>query len=231
MVVGRMGLFVLSQAIFALGFYVAGASDAWQAAAAWWQFAVALSNLIGLLLLVWLFREESGRFWDVFRPQREHVKSDLLALLAISVPLLPVSFLPNLLLANTLFGSLQAAVDPMLLPLPVWAAYASLIVFPLTQGLVELPTYFVYAMPRLERQGLSPWLALAVPAVMLGAQHMAVPLLFDARYLAWRGLMFIPFAFFAGLILRWRPRLLPYLAAVHVLMDVSFASMLLGVAT
>jgi hypothetical protein len=230
MLFGRVGLFVLSQAMFALGFYLAGSSDAWQASAAWWPFAVALANGMGLYLLVRLFRDEGGRFWALFRPQPEHIKSDLLVLLACSVLLLPVSFLPNLVIATTLFGSLQAAVDRMLLPLPLWAAYASLVVFPLTQGLVELPTYFAYAMPRLERLGQPRWLALALPAAMLGLQHMAVPLLFEARYLAWRGLMFIPFAFFAGLLLRWRPRLLPYMAAVHVLMDLSFVAMLLGVA-
>ena len=42
--------------------------------------------------------------------------------------------------------------------------------------------------------------------------------------------MFIPFAFLAGIALRWRPRLLPYVAIIHILMDMSFASMLLSVA-
>ena len=59
---------------------------------------------------------------------------------------------------------------------------------------------------------------------------MAVRLLFDLRFILWRGLMFIPFAFFAGIVLHWRPRLLPYMAMVHVLMDLSFAMMLLSAA-
>jgi hypothetical protein len=61
-------------------------------------------------------------------------------------------------------------------------------------------------------------------------QHLTAPLLFDARYLLWRALMFLPFAVWVGLVLRWRPRLLPYLAAVHVLMDFATALMLLPVA-
>ncbi len=44
------------------------------------------------------------------------------------------------------------------------------------------------------------------------------------------GLMFIPFAFPAGILMRWRSRLLPYLAIIHALMDMTFAAMLLGVA-
>jgi hypothetical protein len=230
MLFGRVGLFILSQAAFALAFYLAGSASAWQASAAWWPFTVALANCAALSLLVRLYRDEGGRYWDIFRLQREHLKSDLLVLLGFFVFIGPVAFLPNVLLANLLLGSPQAAVELMLRPLPMWAAYASLLVFPVTQGLAELPTYFAYAMPRLEAQGLHRWLALALPAVMLGLQHMAVPLLFDARYLTWRGLMFIPFAFVAGLMLQWRPRLLPYMVMIHALMDLSFVAMLLGIA-
>jgi hypothetical protein len=105
--------------------------------------------------------------------------------------------------------------------------YASIVLFPLTQGLVEIPTYFSYIMPRLEAQGMRPWLAISLPAIMLGLQHIAVPFVFDIRYLTWRGLMFIPFAFLVGIVIHGRPRLLPYLAITHVLMDLSFAMMML----
>jgi hypothetical protein len=85
-------------------------------------------------------------------------------------------------------------------------------------------------MPRLEAQGLRRWQAVALPALMLGLQHFAVPLVFDLRFIAWRALMFLPFALLLGIVLHWRPRLLPYIAIVHVLMDLSFAMMFLGVA-
>ena len=94
----------------------------------------------------------------------------------------------------------------------------------------EIPTYFGFVMPRFEAQGMRPWVALALPALLLSLQHAAVPLLFDVRYMLWRGLMFLPFAFLVGMVVYWRPRLLPYLALVHALMDMSFAMMLLGVA-
>jgi hypothetical protein len=34
-------------------------------------------------------------------------------------------------------------------PLPAWALYPGLVVFPLTIVFAELPTYFAYLMPRL----------------------------------------------------------------------------------
>jgi hypothetical protein len=142
----------------------------------------------------------------------------------------PISFLPNILLGKWLFGDPQATLDLLLRPLPFWAAFASIFLFPITQGLAELSTYFSFVMPRFEARGMAPWLTITLPALLLGLQHVAVPWLFDVRYVIWRGLMFIPFAFLVGIVLHWRPRLLPYLAVVHVLMDVYFATMLLNVA-
>jgi len=63
--------------------------------------------------------------------------------------------------------------------------------------------------------------------LFLGIQHCAVPLLFNLPFFTWRALMYIPFAFLVGIVMRWRPRLLPYLAIIHVIMDMSFAAMLL----
>jgi len=73
-------------------------------------------------------------------------------------------------------------------------------------------------------------MAVTLPILFLAFQHIGVPFLFNQRYLLWRGLMFLPFAFLAGIVMQWRPRLLPYLASIHVLMDLSFAIMLLEVA-
>ncbi|MBP7694737.1 MAG: hypothetical protein KA764_22635, partial [Anaerolineales bacterium] len=69
--------------------------------------------------------------------------------------------------------------------------------------------------------------ALSLAALMLGLQHLAMPFLFDLRFITWRALMYLPFALVTGLLLRWRPRLLPYFAIVHTLMNLSLAAMFL----
>ena len=227
---GRLFAFAAFQALFAIGYALSGAASPWQAAAAWWPFTVALTNALYLVVLTRLFRAEGRSFWQIFRVQLQHLRSDLLALLGLMVILGPVSYLPNLLLGGWLFGNPQATLDFLVRPLPLWAVYLALVVFPLGQSLAELPTYFLYGAPRLEAQGLSRWQAVSVTSLLLGFQHLAAPLVFDTRYLLWRALMFVPFAFLAGITLRWRPRLLPYMALVHWLMDLLFAAMLLGVA-
>jgi hypothetical protein len=230
MLVSRLCLFAAIQAVFALGFYLTGSSQAWEAAASWWPFGVTIANLICIFLLIWLFKQDGKRYWDIFRIQKESIKSDWLVLLVLLVFLGPVGYLPNLWIGNWLFGNPQQTLDLMMRPLPLWAVYISLVLFPVTQGLAELPTYFAYVMPKLEDQGTHRWLAVTLASLFLSLQHTAVPLLFDYRYLLWRALMFIPFAFFVGMVLHWRKRLLPYFAVVHVLMDLSLAVMLLDVA-
>jgi hypothetical protein len=230
MLFSRICLFIGIQTIFAFGFLLTGSSTAWENSANWWPFSVTLANLICVALLIRLFNQDGKRFWDIFHIHKEHIKSNLLALLGILILLGPVAFLPNVWLGSLLFGDPQRTLDLLVRPLPLWAAYASILLFPVTQGLAEIPTYFAYVMPKFESQGMQRWLAVSLASLMLAFQHIGVPFLFNARYLVWRGLMFLPFAFLVGIVMRWRPRLLPYLAVIHMLMDISFAAMLLGVA-
>jgi hypothetical protein len=230
MLVSRLLLFFAAQSIFAVGFYMAGSAAAWEEGANWWPIAVAAANLVVLALLIRLFKTEGKRYWDIFRFDRRYIKGDLLALLGVTLLAAPVSYLPNILLGEWLFGSSEATLDLFIRPLPLWAVYLSILAFPLTQGVTELPTYFGYVMPRFKAQGMQKWLAISLPALMLGLQHIAVPLLFDMRFITWRALMYIPFAFLLGITIHWRPRLLPYFAIIHVLMNLSLAPMFLAVA-
>lgn len=228
---GRTILFVVVQALFAVGFVAAGVTRPWAASAAWWPLGVTLVNLLCLAVMVFAVRREGDSYWSLFRIERAHIKSDFIVLAVVLLLTAPVSYLPNVLLANALFGDAQVALDLLVRPLPLWAAYCSVVCFPITQGLVELPLYFLYALPRLRRQGVPDGVALVLAVLMLGLQHLAIPFWFDIRFITWRALMFIPFALLVGIVLRWRPRLLPYLAVVHILMDMAFAAMLIGLAT
>lgn len=226
----RLASFIAIQSLFALGYYLAGSASAWEQGANWWPIVVFVANLVGIFLLTRLFRSEGCRYWDIFRLDRQHLKSDLLALLGLMVLLGPVSYLPNVLLGGLLFGSPEATLDLIVRPLPMWGVVASILVFPITQGLVELPTYFLYVLPRLKARGMAAWLAVTVASLGLAVQHVGVPLLLDWRFITWRALMFIPFALLSGIVLNWRPRLMPYMAVIHFLMDLGFAFMFLPAA-
>ncbi|MDX1437554.1 MAG: hypothetical protein R3335_12125 [Anaerolineales bacterium] len=230
MLFSRLILFCGIQALFALAYYLAGASGPWEKSADWWLMVVILTNIVSVALLIRVFHMEGKSYWDLFHFDRAHLGADLLAILLVTVIAAPVSYLPNVILGKALFGTPEATLDLLVRPLPLWVAYACILLFPVTQGLAELPTYFGYVLPRFKANGMVPWIAIALPSLMLGFQHLALPLLFDIRFIAWRALMYLPFALLVAVVLNWRPRLLPYLVIVHIIMDMSFAAMFLEAA-
>jgi len=230
MLFSRITLFLLVQLIFALVFYLIGKTPAWENSANWWPLTVALADLVCLFLLIAVFRAEGENYWHLFRIERQHLWGDLLAMLVLTVLAAPLTFLPNVILAQSLFGDSAAVGDLFYRPLPYWAVYLAILAFPILQGLTETPTYFGYVMPRFEKQGMSKWLAISLPALLLGFQHIAMPFLLDRRFIIWRGLMFIPFALLVGFAFHWRPRLLPYFVVIHILMNMSTIIAFLSVA-
>ena len=224
MLPARLALFAFWQMVVAIVFVLLGVSDAWRASAAWWPVTAVLANLICLGLLHNLYRQEGARFWHIFRIQCQTLKTDLLILLGTLIFTGPIAFLPNILTANWLFGTQQAALNLLIKPLPLWSIIFAAILFPVTVALTELPTYFAYCLPRLEAQ-TGRWPAVLLASLFLAAQHCTLPLIWDGRFLLWRLFMFVPFALFVGTLLRWRPQLLPYLVVVHGLMDLALVLM------
>ena len=225
MLISRSVVFITLQALIALAFFLAGDASAWSESARWWTFVAALANILSILLLIYLYKAEDKKFRDSFRFTRASVKTDLLWFVGSGVIGLPIAALPMYVLGTAIFGDRMIPVNMMFLPLPSWALVVSLI-FPLTIAFAELPTYFGYVMPRLSRQ-MNSWLAWLVASFFLGAQHMFLPFLPDGRFMLWRLLMYMPFALFAGLLIKLRPSLLPYFMIVHALVDLSAVSVYL----
>jgi hypothetical protein len=215
----RFVLFAFFQLLFAGALALTGSLTHWNDSGAWWTLSVALANIVCLFLLTSLYRLEGKRYWDIFRIDRDHLGDDLLVMAGLLVITGPIAMFPNSLLATALFGDPMIPMRQFLAPLPGWAIYAAMVAFPITQGLTELPFYFLYIMPRLGKLTGSPWTAYALASLALGVQHAAAPLMLDGRFFLWRALMFIPFALMVGIVLKWRPRLMPYFAIVHVLID------------
>ncbi|MRS03218.1 hypothetical protein EG832_08350, partial [bacterium] len=149
----RLILFAGLQALLALAFFLVGKTNAWDLSTNWWPLVVFFANMVCLFLLIRFYKAEGDRFWNIFKFQRDTVGKDLLALLGFLIVAGPIGFLPNIMLGNLLFGDMSIATEMFLRPLPMWAVIASILLFPATQGLVEIPTYMMYVMPRIEKGG------------------------------------------------------------------------------
>ena len=218
MLIARLGLFAAMQALIALLLLLQGIPSPWYESARWWVFSVIMTNVLTILWLIRLFRLEGKRYMDVLRFERKTFWNDLGLAIVAFILAAPIGFLPGQVIAKTLFGTSDIPVAMMYRLLPLWAILVG-ILFPVTIALSELPTYFRYAMPRLEQQLSNGWLAWVLASIALSLQHITIPLILDWRFILWRGLMFLPFALFLGLLLKFRPRLLPYLMVAHFLID------------
>ncbi len=227
MLVIRSLFFLVFQALLALTFYFEGSSEAWNASAAWWPSAIILTNLVCLGLLIRFYKQEGSCFRAVFSIEHKSIKRDLFFMLGFLFFGGLLGYLPNILCSRWLFGDPQVALDLLVRPLPAWAAITGVVFFPLLQGLVEIPTYMLYAMPRLEAGGMRPWMAVGLASFWLSAQHIFAPFLPDGRFIVYRLVLFLPFAILVAVVMRARPRLMPYMAVMHVLMDMSVAVMFL----
>ena len=219
----RMLLFVVFQLLFFAYFKVINVDAPWQQSANWWPLSVTFTNVLCVFFLDRLLKRENKRFKDFYIFNRGTRIKDFLIMSGLLMASMPIAFLPNLVLGNVLFGSYMDAVNLFYRPLPIWAAWTALIAFPLTMPLGELTVYFGYVMPRLEVITKRKWIALVLPAMILSFQHIAMPLLFDWRFIIWRLLMFLPFALIIGLIIRWKPRLFPYILIGHCFLDLMSA--------
>lgn len=220
MLFSRTILFLSFQTLFFVGFALAKAPAPWEQSANWWPFTATFTNLISFFVVDKLLKRENRSFREFFDFENGRVLKGIMIVFGLLLVAMPVAMIPNMVLSNALFGNFELASKLFFRPLPLWAILASLVVFPVTMPLGELPLYFGYIMPRLETITKSKWLALALPSLMLSFQHAALPLLFNRNIIILRLFMFLPFAVLIGLVIRWKPKLFPYILIAHFLMDV-----------
>lgn len=209
----RLVLFAVLQ--LGLGLPLGGS---WQASAAWWPLVVLAANLLTIGLLVVLLRAERLSYWSLFHLRDCSLRRDWPWVAGAVAGVIALALVPNIVLAGWLFGDPAIAQHMLLQPLPAWAIWAS-VLFPLTIPFAELPLYFGYAMPRIEARTGSAILAIGLSALFLAAQHVALPLIWDGRFIAWRFLMFLPLAVFLAAVIRMRPSMLAWLVVIHGALD------------
>jgi hypothetical protein len=219
LLVSRTLLFLAAQAAIVAGLAAAGAREPLWSSAAWWPVSATIANLIGLGLLGWRLRATGVGWRDLLLPEPGSWRRDGLLALAL-LPLVGLAgALPSIWIGTALWGDPAVGQALLIGPLPTWAALVALLLFPVTTAAVELPTYAGYVLPRLRAAGLPIAAAVVVVGLVLGAQHGALPFLPASQFFLWRTTMFIPFALVLIAAVAWRPRLLPWFVAIHLLLD------------
>ncbi len=219
----RLIMFLLFQMIIAL--FLSSFGDSIK----YWTLAATLTNICSIITLIFLLKKENTSFFSFFRFQKEKIKTDLIWFILILVISVPLAIGPSLALSNLLWGNTEYYHQVLFQPINRALIYFLLIAYPISTGLAELTTYFGYVMPRLKDQVKSPWIIIALPVIAFSIQHCTLPLVLEAKFILFRGLMYLLFSLVYGIAIYKRPSLLPWLAILQVLIYILPMTMLLGV--
>lgn len=218
----RLVLFLLFQLIIA--FFL----GSWEGSVKYWPVAATLTNIISIIILYILLKEENTSFFSLLRFQKEKIKTDLFWVILLLIVSVPLAIAPSLALSNLLWGNTGYYHQVLFQPVNKILLYFLLITYPVSTGLAELTTYFGYVMPRLKNQLKSPSIIIALPVIAFSLQHCTLPLVFEAKFILFRGLMYLIFSLVYGIAIYKRPSLLPWLAILQVLIYILPMTMLLS---
>ncbi|RHW36578.1 CPBP family intramembrane metalloprotease [Lysinibacillus yapensis] len=211
-------LFFLGFGLIFVGIFTLKGSDhPFQEAEKWWPFQVIFANLFTFIILRFFLKKEGRQYGSLFqsgvdisrKKVREYGVLFLLAVIGGAVPLYLFSYL--------FLGSIIPP-DTHFQALPIGFAAIALILFPLSNALVETPTYIGYALPRLQASIGKIYVPILLAGLALALQHVFLPIVLQADYMLWRLFSFIPLAIILGLFFTKTKRLLP-IVIIHFLMD------------
>lgn len=217
----RTLLFLVFGLIFVGWFALSGSEHPLKEAERWWPFQAILANAATFIILRHFIHREGGTYRSLFNVQKSRIGKDLRQFAWLLVVGFILGGIPLFAFSYLILGT-ATPPDLMFQPLPLWAAFIALIVFPLSNGLVETPTYIGYALPRLRAAAGKLWPALIVAGLALAFQHVALPLVVDVPYMLWRFVSFIPLAIGLGFIFSRTKKLFP-IALAHFVMDLQLA--------
>lgn len=187
-----------------------------------WANSISITNFtmtifadgICLALLLWRARVEHFRLDDLIRIDRRHIVKDVLIGLGLALLFLALLQISSILAMLIVYGpnvfsqsAANSTANNFGMP-PMWVMWWSLLVLPITVGVMEELVYRGYALPRLETATKSRWLSLLIVSLGFGLQHIVLPLMSWQISLV-RFLSILPLGFVFGWIYFKQRRLLP----------------------
>lgn len=211
-------VFFLVSGLLMIGIFSGlGTEDAMKEAEKWWPFQAILANIASFLVLKSLLKKEGKSYNSILHFKKGKTGKDVgkgLLYLLISFPFAALGLYG---LSYLILGDVQPPTN-MMQAIPTGAAIIALIVFPISNALVELPTYFGYVFPRIEKKWGITAIAIILPAIFLSIQHGPLPIVLDGSYIIWRLFAFLPLALVVGLIFHKTRNITPLIFA-HFVMD------------
>ena len=150
-----------------------------------WSIVASIVNITTILLLVLITRKNGGYKklinYEKGKTTPKQVTGMIFLILFVGMG--------GMYLAGFLcYGVIPYAAPMMIAPLPLWLAVLNMFILPVTTALAEDGLYLGCGVGQIKNKSI----AILVPAFFFALQHSFIPTLFDARYITYRFLSFLP---------------------------------------
>jgi len=187
----------------------------------WWSIVASIINIVTILMLVILMKKHGSNYWELVNYQKGNTTVKQIVIMSGGILLIGMA---GMFLAGFVcYGVIPYAAPMMIAPIPVWLAIINVIVLPISTAFAEEGLYLGCGVNQIKNK----YMAIVIPALFFALQHSFIPTLFDARYITYRFLSFLPITF----ILCWdyykKRNPLPIMVG-HAIIDVATVMQILA---
>ena len=185
-----------------------------------WSIVASVVNIVTILLLV-MVTKKNGGYAKLINYEKGKTKPKEVVLMILLILLVGMG---GMYLAGFVcYGVIPYAAPMMIAPIPLWLAILNVVVLPVTTAFAEDGLYLGCGVNQIKNK----YTAIFVPVFFFALQHSFIPTLFDAKYIAYRFLSFLPLT----IILCWHYQKhrnpLPIMIG-HAIIDVATVAQILA---
>lgn len=185
-----------------------------------WSVAASVINILFVLALVLITKKQGGYLKLINYEKGKTCPKQVFAMTGI---ILLVGMAGMYLAGFICYGIIPYAAPMMIAPIPAVLAVINLIVLPVSTALAEDSLYLGCGV----RQFDNKIVAILVPAFFFALQHSFIPTLFDARYMIYRFISFLPLTVILCIHYRKHQNPLPIMIG-HAVIDLATAGQILA---
>ena len=152
----------------------------------WWTIVATIANVITIVVLVLAAKKNGMTYWELIGYRKGNTKISQVVVVSIIVLVIGTG---GMYLAGYLcYGVIPYSSPMMIAPIPMVLAMINFLPLPITTALAEDGLYLGCGVNQIENK----MLAIIFPAFFYALQHCFIPTLFDAKYILYRLLSFLP---------------------------------------
>ena len=152
----------------------------------WWTIVATIVNVITIVVLVFAAKKNGMTYWELIGYRKGNTKISQVVVVSIIVLVIGTG---GMYLAGYLcYGVIPYSSPMMIAPIPKVLAIINFLPLPITTALAEDGLYLGCGVNQIENK----MLAIIFPAFFYALQHCFIPTLFDAKYILYRLLSFLP---------------------------------------